>query len=168
MENIFCRKVRYSKHQRNSFPKDCNFTRVFDFPPSDLMRPRYCRSADARMRMQNALLLALSAANVWPNYKGVTCSYPHDFAVLWSTHEALKYDEVNWNRCMHMMWPASQPTIGKTIDAKQLWCAFVMNTFTHQTENGEWYWREWLICMWSSRATHAVHGALCLSRSVKF
>ena len=33
------------------------FTRVFDFPPSDLMRPRYCRSADARMRMQNALLL---------------------------------------------------------------------------------------------------------------
>ena len=31
--------------------------RVFDFPPSDLMHPRYCRSADARMRMQNALLL---------------------------------------------------------------------------------------------------------------
>ena len=33
-----------------------NFTRVFDFPPSDSMRPRYCRSADARMLMQNALL----------------------------------------------------------------------------------------------------------------
>ena len=31
--------------------------RVFDFPPSDLMRPLYCRSADSRMRMQNALLL---------------------------------------------------------------------------------------------------------------
>ena len=30
---------------------------VFDFPPSDLMRPHYRRSADARMRMQNALLL---------------------------------------------------------------------------------------------------------------
>ena len=29
----------------------------FDFPPSDLMRPRYCRPAHARMRMQNALLL---------------------------------------------------------------------------------------------------------------
>ena len=26
-------------------------------PPSDLVRPRYCRSADARMRTQNALLL---------------------------------------------------------------------------------------------------------------
>ena len=37
--------------------KDRTFTRVFDFPPSDLMRPRYCLSADARMRMQNALLL---------------------------------------------------------------------------------------------------------------
>ena len=49
MENVFCRKVWYSKHQRN--------TRVFDFPLSDLMRPCYCRSADARMRMQNALLL---------------------------------------------------------------------------------------------------------------
>ena len=58
MEKIFCRKVRYSKRQRNSFLKDCNFTRVFDFPPSDLMRPRYCRSADARMCMQNALLFA--------------------------------------------------------------------------------------------------------------
>ena len=30
--------------------------RIFDFPPSDLMRPRYCRSADSCMRMQNALL----------------------------------------------------------------------------------------------------------------
>ena len=29
MENIFCRKVRYSKHQRNGFLKDCNFTREF-------------------------------------------------------------------------------------------------------------------------------------------
>ena len=56
MENIFGRKVRYSKHQRNGFLKDRTFTRVFDFPPSDLMRPRYWRSADARMRMQNALL----------------------------------------------------------------------------------------------------------------
>ena len=27
-------------------------------PPSDLMRPRYCRSADTRMRTQNALLEA--------------------------------------------------------------------------------------------------------------
>ena len=27
-------------------------------PPSDLMRPRYCRSADTRMRTQNALLKA--------------------------------------------------------------------------------------------------------------
>ena len=27
-------------------------------PPSNLMRPRYCRSADARMRTQNALLKA--------------------------------------------------------------------------------------------------------------
>ena len=35
--------------------------RVFDFPPSDLMRPRYCRSADSRMRMQNALLFPLRA-----------------------------------------------------------------------------------------------------------
>ena len=41
-----------------------NFTRVFDFPPSDLMRPRYCRSADARMRMQNALLLCKPIVNL--------------------------------------------------------------------------------------------------------
>ena len=33
------------------------YARVFDFPPSDLMRPLNCRSADLRMRMQNALLL---------------------------------------------------------------------------------------------------------------
>ena len=61
MENMFCRKVRYSKHQRNGFLKDCIklYARVFDFPPSDLMRPRYCCSADSRMRMQNALLLPL-------------------------------------------------------------------------------------------------------------
>ena len=39
------------------FERDCNFTRVFDFPPSDLMRPRYFRLADARVRMQNAFLL---------------------------------------------------------------------------------------------------------------
>ena len=38
-----------------------NFTRIFDFPPSDLMRPRYCHSADARMRMQNAFLFFISA-----------------------------------------------------------------------------------------------------------
>ena len=38
-----------------------NFTRVFDFPPSDLMRPRYCHSANARMRMQNAFLFFISA-----------------------------------------------------------------------------------------------------------
>ena len=36
MENIFCRKVRYSKHQRNGFLKDCNIRQVYDFPPSDL------------------------------------------------------------------------------------------------------------------------------------
>ena len=41
-----------------------NFTRVFDFPPSDLMRPLYCRSADARMRMQNALLLCKPIVNL--------------------------------------------------------------------------------------------------------
>ena len=28
----------------------------FYIPPSDLMRPRYCHSADARMRLQIALL----------------------------------------------------------------------------------------------------------------
>ena len=38
--------------------------RVFDFPPSDLMRPRYCRSADSRMRMQNALLLVAVSLEV--------------------------------------------------------------------------------------------------------
>ena len=32
--------------------KDGNFTWVFDFRPSDLMRQRYCHSGDARMRMQ--------------------------------------------------------------------------------------------------------------------
>ena len=40
---INVRKVRYSKN--------CNLTRVFDFPPSDLMCTRYCRSADARILM---------------------------------------------------------------------------------------------------------------------
>ena len=40
-----------------AFKKDRTFTRVFDFSPSDLMRPRYCHSGDARMRMPNALLL---------------------------------------------------------------------------------------------------------------
>ena len=34
--------------------------RVFAFPPSDLMHPRYCHSVDARMHMQNALLLYYS------------------------------------------------------------------------------------------------------------
>ena len=42
--------------QNNNFEKDRNFMRVFDFPPLDLKRPRYCRSADARMGKQNALL----------------------------------------------------------------------------------------------------------------
>ena len=28
MENIFCRKVRYSKHPRNGFLKDCNIRQV--------------------------------------------------------------------------------------------------------------------------------------------
>ena len=36
------------------------------FPPSDLMRPRYCRSADARMRMQNALLLLICRLRWFP------------------------------------------------------------------------------------------------------
>ena len=40
IENIFCKKVRYSKHKRDGFQDDGTFTRVFDFPPSDLMRPR--------------------------------------------------------------------------------------------------------------------------------
>ena len=39
-----------------AFKRTVTSTRVFDFPPLDLMRPRYCRSADSRMRMQNALL----------------------------------------------------------------------------------------------------------------
>ena len=30
---------------------------IFNFTPSDLIHPRYCRSADARVRMQIALLL---------------------------------------------------------------------------------------------------------------
>ena len=43
--------------QNNNFEKDCNFMRVFDFPPLDLKRPRYCHSADApTMGKQNALL----------------------------------------------------------------------------------------------------------------
>ena len=46
-----------------------------------------------------AYSVALSAANVWPNCKEFSCSYPHDLAVLCSTHETLKYDKVNWNRC---------------------------------------------------------------------
>ena len=33
--------------------------------PSDLMRPRYCRSADARMRMKNALLLPRAKLAPW-------------------------------------------------------------------------------------------------------
>ena len=86
MEKIFCRKVRYSKRQRNSFLKDCNFTRVFDFPPSDLMRPRYCRSADARMCMQNALLFA-TTRNITNNMQqGVqtdaTCNIQQCFELL--------------------------------------------------------------------------------------
>ena len=34
-----------------------NFTRVFDFPPSDLMRPHYYHSEDTRMRTQIPSLL---------------------------------------------------------------------------------------------------------------
>ena len=63
MKNVFCRKVQYSKQQRKWLPeKDC--ARVFDFPPSDLMRPRYCRSADARMCLQNALLLEVCMVGI--------------------------------------------------------------------------------------------------------
>ena len=58
MDNLFCRKVRYLKYQRNGFEKDCSFTCEFFISwPSDLIRPRYCRSVDARMRTQNDLLL---------------------------------------------------------------------------------------------------------------
>ena len=38
--------------------RPCNFTWVLDFRSSDMLRPRYCRSANARMRTQNALLLS--------------------------------------------------------------------------------------------------------------
>ena len=57
MENIFVGKYDIQSTNETPFERDCNFTRVFDFPPSDLMCPRYFRLADARMRMQNALLL---------------------------------------------------------------------------------------------------------------
>ena len=57
MENIFVGKYDIQSTNEIPFERDCNFTRVFDFPPSDLMCPRYFRLADARMHMQNALLL---------------------------------------------------------------------------------------------------------------
>ena len=89
MENIFCWKVRYSKHQRNGFQKDRTFTRVFDFPPSDLMRPRYCRSVDARMRMQNALLLLRSHTEGGPSGEVPTRK-------LWCFGQVVSYE-----RCSH-------------------------------------------------------------------
>ena len=39
-----------------AFKRTVTLHQVFDFKPSDLIHPRYCCSADARMRMQNALL----------------------------------------------------------------------------------------------------------------
>ena len=77
MDNRFCRKVRYSKHQRNGFEKDCSFTREFFISrPSDLTRLRYCRSVDARMRTQNALLLTeLFFAS--REQEGNSSTYPH-------------------------------------------------------------------------------------------
>ena len=42
-------------------PIFCNFSLVFDFTPSCLMCPRYCRSVDARKLTQNTLRLC----NTW-------------------------------------------------------------------------------------------------------
>ena len=39
-----------------AFKRTIPLREFFDFPPSDLMRPRYFRSADARIRMENSLL----------------------------------------------------------------------------------------------------------------
>ena len=53
--------------------------RVFDFPPSDLMRPRYCRSVDSRMRMQNAPLFLVS--KVRKDFSRLMVFKQHDFTV---------------------------------------------------------------------------------------
>ena len=55
-----CSISSFDRHMKlNTSAKFHDFLRpiIFNFPPSDLMHPRYCRSADARMRMQIALLL---------------------------------------------------------------------------------------------------------------
>ena len=55
-----CSISTFHRHMKlNTSAKFHDFLRpiIFNFPPSDLMHPRYCRSADARTRMQIALLL---------------------------------------------------------------------------------------------------------------
>ena len=47
-------------HFRNGSLEDSNLTRVFNFPSSDMLCPRYCHSADARIRTQNVLLFYLA------------------------------------------------------------------------------------------------------------
>ena len=64
MENIFCRKVGIQSTDEMAFKRTVTLREFSIFPPSDLMRPRYCRSADARMRMQNALLLCKPIVNL--------------------------------------------------------------------------------------------------------
>ena len=74
--------------------------------------------------------VALSAANGWPNCKEFTCSYPHDLAVLWSTHETLKSDKVNWNRCT-----SYDPRLNQRSSST---CALCDDQISRQTKRGKY------------------------------
>ena len=52
-----------------AFKRTVTLRASFRFPPSALMRPRYCRSADALRRMQNALLFM---ADYKPSHKNIS------------------------------------------------------------------------------------------------
>ena len=57
-ELFFVGKCAIQSTNEMAFKRTVTLREFSIFPPSDLMRPRHCRSANARMRMQNALLFA--------------------------------------------------------------------------------------------------------------